>query len=579
MYRLSCDGYPLLDLRDNDLIVVDPKVKLEVNTVGEGSFTIYNEHPYYGRLEKLKSIFEVSDEIGVIFRGRMTGNTIDFDNGKAVDLEGVMAFFNDSVIRPFNFPDDFREDASYIAAANGGNVVEFFLGWLIERHNSQVQDFQKLHLGNVTVSDPNNYLHRSSTEYASTWATLKNKLFDSSLGGYLCARYEKNGTYIDYLSKFDDINNQKITYGENLLDLTSETDANETYSAIIPIGKDGLTINDLADGTIKNDIVKSGDTLYSTSAVERYGWIYAPVKETTWDDVTVAQNLQAKGVEWLSAQGVKLSNTIEVKAVDLHFTDEEIRSFRIYRGIQVISEIHGFEEIYPLTRLQIDLLNPQNTKITVGNTQLTLTDKQDADKNHFDKVIHNTIVDLEDKVTTTQKDFGELKDKIDSIEGIDGIYFHIKYSPYPDGSVMTDLPDKNTLYMGTCSSSESTAPTDYRKYIWTRVRGEDGEDAIVCRIDSSTGFTFKVGETATLTARIFAGTEEIDPNGESAYTWYRRIDGGSYQAFANGKTVTVSAESFSDNMDVYFVCGIEEKVEDSAVVGKAIVGVAIVGKG
>ena len=379
MYKLTCDGYPLLDWRDDEMILVDPKVKLEVNKVGEASFTIYEDHPYYNKLKKLKSIFEVSDEIGVIFRGRMTGNTIDFDNGKAVDLEGSMAFFNDSIIRPFNFPEDFLEDADYIAAAESGNVVAFFLGWLIGQHNSQVQDFQKLYLGNVTVSDPNNYITRSSENYASTWEILKSRLFDSSLGGYLCARYEKDGTYIDYLESFELVNTQKITYGENLLDLINEMDASETYSAIIPQGKDKLTIQGLPDGDITEDIVKSGDTLYSRSAVESYGWIYAPINETIWEDVTLAENLQTKAVEWLVTQGIKLSNTIEVTAVDLHFTDEEIRSFRIYRNIQVMSAAHGLSEIYPLTKLHIDLLNPQKTKITVGRTELTLIEKQDKD--------------------------------------------------------------------------------------------------------------------------------------------------------------------------------------------------------
>ena len=405
MYKLKCDGYPLLDWRDNDLILFDPKVKLEVNTVGEGSFTIYKEHPYYDKLKKLKSVFEVSDEIGTIFRGRMTGNTVDFDNGKTVDLEGVMAFFNDSVIRPFNFPGDFLEDADYIAAAEGGNVVAFFLGHLIAQHNSQVQDFQKLHLGNVTVADPNNYITRSNEDYASTWETLKSKLFGSALGGYLCPRYEDDGTYIDYLESFELTNTQRITFGENLLDLSSETDASETYSAIIPQGKDGLNITALEDGDITEDIVKSGDTLYSRSAVESYGWIYAPVKETKWEDVTLHNNLLTKAVEWLVTQGIRLENTIEVKAVDLHFTDAEIRSFRIYRNIQVISAAHGFEAIYPLTRLDIDLLDPQNTKITVGTTKLTLIDKQ-----------NEATSKLQGDVSATHKEMADLQEKVDNMD-------------------------------------------------------------------------------------------------------------------------------------------------------------------
>ena len=145
-------------------------------------------------------------------------------------------------------------------------------------------------------------------------------------------------------------------------------------------------------------------------------------------------------------------------------------------------------------------------------------------------------------------------------EWVDGMYLWLRSKVTKGDGTVSYTPSEN----GVCITGNT---------------GPQGPAAIICRIDSSTGYTFKIGETATLTARIFVGTEEIDPNGESAYTWYRKIDGGSYQAFANGKTVTVSADSFADNMDVYFVCGIEEKVEDSAIVGKAIVGVSIVGKG
>ena len=133
MYRITCDGYPLLDTRDDELILSSPRVKNEVNTVGEGSFSIFATHPYYDKLKPLKSIFEVSDENGVFFRGRMTEHTKDFYNKKAVDLEGAMAFFNDSVVRDYKFPDDFLNNEEYINASNGGNVVKFYLGWLISR--------------------------------------------------------------------------------------------------------------------------------------------------------------------------------------------------------------------------------------------------------------------------------------------------------------------------------------------------------------------------------------------------------------------------------------------------------------
>ena len=414
MYKVFCDGYPLLDLRDNDLILVNPKVKLAVNKVGEASFTMYKNHPHYDKLKRSRSIFEIADEIGVIFRGRMTGDTIDFDNGKAVDLEGAMAYFNDSIVRPYHFPDDFSSDPEYIAASKSGNVIQFYLNWVITNHNNQVQEFQRFKLGNVTVTDPNNYLYRYGEKYASTWETLQADLFNSALGGYLCIRYEDDGNYIDYLSKFEQTNTQEIVFGENLMDLKNETDVTATYSAIIPLGgeiqrtinkgtvegayvdfeltetiKEELNIKGLADGYVTDDIVKQGDTLYSVSAVQQCGWIYAPTAETTWDDVTKAENLLMKGIEWLQTKGMMSSNTIEVTAVDLHFSDAEIISFRMYRNINVRSAPHGVVSTYPLSELDIDLLNPQSTKITVGESRLTLIDKQYSENTSTtDKIVN-----------------------------------------------------------------------------------------------------------------------------------------------------------------------------------------------
>lgn len=388
MYQILNDGYVLYDPRDEEeqLIVLNPRCKLAVNTVGEASFSILETHPYYSTLKKLRSVVEIIEDGETIFRGRITEDTKDYDNVKVVDCEGVMAYFNDSIIKPFNFPDDFTSDSSYIEAANNGNVIEFFLSWVINQHNSQVQDFQKFKLGIVTVADANNYLSRSSTEYMKSWEVLKTKLFDSSLGGNLCIRYEEDGNYIDYLADFTEKNEQTIISGVNLLDLLSESDASETYTAILPLGKrkidessedkSRLTIEELGDGEITDDIVKQGDTIYSKKAVAEHGWIYAPIEETTWDDVTQAANLQSNAVDMMQENALKMKNTVTIKAVDLHFSDEQIAAFRIYK--QVIFEdgryIEGVSSRYPLTELEIDIENPQNTILVLGDTRSSMTD-------------------------------------------------------------------------------------------------------------------------------------------------------------------------------------------------------------
>lgn len=409
MYTIKCDKYTLYDHREPDLIVTNPKCKLEVNTVCEASFTIHHNHPYYDALKPLKSVFEISDEIGVIFRGRMTNNSLDFYNSKAVDLEGSMAYFNDSIVRPFAFPDDFLQNADYLEAEQSGNVVEFFLKWLIDNHNSQVQEFQQFKLGKVTVADVNNYITRSNEKHDSTWNTLKSKLFDSALGGYLCIRYEADGNYIDYVSEFELTNTQEIIYGENLLDLKNDLSASETYTAMIPIGattetdgiKSTVTIANLVDETIAEDIVKTGDTIYSISAVEKYGFIYAPISESTWEDVTEATQLLNKSIDKMTGKGQMMSNTLEFSAVDLHFTDKQIQSFRMYRNVKATSTAHGQDEFYPLTKLDLDLHNPQNIKISVGKTTLTMTDA--ANKEH---------INVTERIESAEKDIAENRNQI-----------------------------------------------------------------------------------------------------------------------------------------------------------------------
>lgn len=403
IYQIKCDDYILYDPRSDELIVNNPKCKLQVNTVGEASFLIYSSHPYYDKLRKLRSVFEILQDGQPIFRGRMTDDSRDFNNSLSVDLEGAMAYFNDSIIRPFAFPDGFQ------GAANAENVIEFFLNWLIEQHNSQVQDFQRFKLGNVTVTDPNNYLSRAATDYSKTWDILSSKLFGSDLGGYLCIRYEEDGNYIDYLKDFELTNIQRVEYGSNLLDISSETDASGVCSAIIPLGAkhneidkasdddSRLTIESLPDGELTEDIVKDGDTLYSKKAVAEYGFIYAATKDTTWEDVTLVNNLRDKGIEYIGETATKISNTIKITAIDLHYSDAEIETFRIYRYIAVNSKPHNHEDRYKLTALDIDILNPQNTKITLGDTKQSMTSSSSSNKQELSELVTNI------KVQSTQQ--------------------------------------------------------------------------------------------------------------------------------------------------------------------------------
>ena len=421
MYQLKYKDYILHDMRlaDEKLIVRDPSVKLAVSKAGGMSFTMDAEHPYLSNLRRMSGLVELLDGTFPIYRGRITSDTKDFYGAHKIETEGIMAVLNDSIIPPFNFPEDFAEDDSYKAAAASGNVVDFFFRWILAQHNSQVSTEQQIKPGVCTVTDSNNYITRSSEEYATAMSTISDKLVESALGGYLLIRYEDDGNYLDYYAALPLTNTQSVEFAENLLDLSSETDGTNIYTAILPEGKDGLTIEAMPDGDLTDDLVKSGLTIYSKSGVATYGRITRHIK---WDDVTVAANLQTKAKAALADNGLSMPETITCKAVDLGWQDG-IQHFRVGRMTALFSTPHGYSASYPLMELAPDILDPGNTQITLGATQQTYTGAQIDAKRETDERIESTRQEISERVDesssqviqATQQQITDLQQNVNSI--------------------------------------------------------------------------------------------------------------------------------------------------------------------
>ena len=376
MYRITYDQYILYDPRGaneiDNLVVLDPVIPLTVTGSGMAEFTLLPTHPHLANIRKLRGIVEVLENDDVIYRGRVVGNTKNFDLSRRISVEGITSCLNDSIVEPYNFPGDFVDDPEYQAAAESGNVVDYYFRWLLGQHNGQVSDEQKILPGNVTVADPNNYISRAKEEPAVV-ADLIKALPESSLGGYLMVRYEAYGTYLDYVADLPLTNAQPVEFGQNLLDLIAEYDATETCTAVRPVGKDGLDISLEQDGDVDDDIVKSGNIVYSKSGRQTYGKI---TKLVQFADTTVAKNLVSSAATWLRSNGLGENESITCTAVALHLVDSDVASMRVGRHTLVSSLPHGFENQFPLLEMSLDIINPQNTSITMGRTRRTFTGEQ-----------------------------------------------------------------------------------------------------------------------------------------------------------------------------------------------------------
>ncbi len=542
MYQLKYKNYILYDprLADEKLIVRDPSVKLAVSKAGEMSFTVDAEHPYLSNLRRMSGLVELLDGTFPIYRGRITSDIKDFYGAHKIETEGIMAALNDSIIPPFNFPEDFAEDASYKAAAASGNVVDFFFRWILAQHNSQVSTEQQIKPGVVTVSDPNNYITRSSEEYATAMTTIFDKLFKSSLGGNLLIRYENDGNYLDYYAELPLTNTQTVEFAENLLDLSSEVDGTSIYTAILPEGKDGLTIGNLPDGDLTDDLVKSRKIIYSKSGVNTYGRITRHVK---WDDVTVAANLQTKAKAALADNGLSMPETITCKAVDLGW-QEGIQHFRVGRMTALVSTPHGYSASYPLMELAPDILNPGNTQITLGATRRTFTGSQiDAGRK------------TEASIDSTKRDLTQRIENIELTPGPPGPAGASVFITYHDGTAAPAAPTGDGTKNGWHTNLTDAVVWLSQKVAASASSGTWGTPVRIVGADGKPGTKGDDGVSVTHTdVEYYLSTSETELSGGTWQPAAPTITDGTYLwgrtkiTYSNGQTAYTGAYCISKAM-------------------------------
>lgn len=346
-YRVYCDGLTLYNSKLESLKIFNPSVELELNKTGSFTFTIYPDHPHYNAIQKLKSIITVYQDDHLLFRGRVLDDDSGFHNEKYITCEGELAFLLDSVLRPYDYM----------------GTIEGFLNLLVDNHNSQVGEAKWFTVGNVTVTDPNDYIARLNIEYTNTWDELQKKLPDL-LGGYITIRHEGYINYIDYLQDFTLLSPQKIKFGENLLDLKRIRKGADIATVFIPLGAklqdeegrdtdERLTIASVNDGL---------DYIVDEEAVAKYGFI---CKTQIWDDVTEPGNLLTKGKAHLAGL-VNSTETIELTAADLAAVNASISSFHLGTYVQVESAPHGIAQNLLVVKLSLKLLEPGANKLTLG---------------------------------------------------------------------------------------------------------------------------------------------------------------------------------------------------------------------
>lgn len=453
MYKITADNNAIWSPGYDKRKLVSPKLSLETNKIGSLSFTIYPTHPNYDSLVKMQSIVTVYQDEEVLFKGRIFSDKADFRKAKKVEVEGLLGYFNDSTVRPY----------SYQGSVSG------YLEFLITQHNNQEPEYKQFKLGIITVTDPNDYITRASSDYPQTWDEIDDKLI-KLLGGYIVIRYEEDGNYIDYLEDFISVSPQKIEYAVNLLDLDNEVKADNLATCIVPLG---ASIRDDEGNSTRVTIasVNNGvDYIYDPVAEAIYGRIS---KVVTWDDVTEPSNLLTKANAYLKT-AILLEGTLNIKAVDLHLSDDQIKAFRIGQYIPVYSVPHEIDENMLLNSFSLDLSNPASFSFSLGRTKTSFVDTQFSNNRTSEKAIQASK-----KLSGISQEITDIKQDVNDKVGVNqGSANKGKYLGIDDNGNVVPLDPPTEFNIHSLTGKSSIADSDeigvydvtansHRKITWT----------------------------------------------------------------------------------------------------------------
>lgn len=349
MIQAYVDDRLFFDTRLEEYALLGLQVTTGLNKSGTAAIILPPTHPEYDGFIAYRSVVSIYRDGRLRFRGRVLYQADDYYNRRTITCEGERGFLQDGIMRPY-----FYQDAP---AAVFNDVIRAY--------NVQVEEFKQFRVGEVTVTDPNNYI-RLESETAEQVGTTIDKLIDRC-GGYITFGTNAEGErVINWYANLQYSNNQSITFGGNLLYFARTEASTDLATVIVPYGaKDETTGERLTIESVNDGL----DFIQDYDAVALRGVIAKPI---VYDDITDAASLKVKAQQYLESSKLIITS-LELTALDLSVLDKHLDAFQEGDVIHVLSRQHGVDTYFQLTDKSENMLDPKDGKITLGKDIATFT--------------------------------------------------------------------------------------------------------------------------------------------------------------------------------------------------------------
>jgi len=370
MIQVYADGVLVYDSRLSTHRLLGLAYTDGLNKAGTATITLPPDHPMYDSFIDYRTQVEIYKNSKLVFRGRALYPTDDFYKQRTITCEGERGYFQDGVMRPYSYADS----------------PAFIFGHVIGLYNAQVEAFKQFVVGEVTVTDPNNYITLENSQAEQVADTI-DKLVERC-GGYIVFTTNTDGQrVVNWYAELGYHSNQTIEFGKNMMDFARAGVTSDLATVIIPYG---ATLTDEETGEsyrLTIESVNGGlDFIQDYDAVALRGVIAKPVY---WDDVTDPTNLLAKARAYL-ADSRNIVTSLTLTAVDLSALDKSIDTFQVGDSIRVRSKPHSVDSDFLLTDMTVDLLDPAGGSVTMGTEIKSLTGASVAGDRASASQLHRT---------------------------------------------------------------------------------------------------------------------------------------------------------------------------------------------
>jgi hypothetical protein len=362
----------------NGVKLVSGSITQGVNDIDSFDLEMDFSNPGYNHIKPMQTLIEVINITNNVteFSGRLVNyiDTMGSDglHTKTAICEGTSGYLHDS------YPMYIDESLS----------PEDLFERLIGMHNGQVEVYKQFYFGVValnTTIDKNGkstYVNPNiTTTSAPRFITPEQTIYDAIkanlldvYGGEIQTRSIGDKCYIDYVQHIGHDSDEDIGISRNLRSVTKKVDPSSIVTRLIPLGKTISTTSE-TDNEKRLTIASVNSNLLYLDRADLISEFGIQMGSVTWDDITVASTLKTTGTDWLNKQKVVLEQ-YTVEALDLFKIGKGVEEYIVGNTHKIVNPIMSINERIRIVTKQVDIVDPVNSSLTIGDKFKTLIDYQ-----------------------------------------------------------------------------------------------------------------------------------------------------------------------------------------------------------